>query len=107
MEPLDYGPFVHTLGAARFVLTDSGGLQEEAPSLGKPTIVVRRVTERPEAIEAGNARLLGPDPEAIVALGERLLAGGPEYDLMSARRDVYGDGRAAIRIVDFLERQLA
>ena len=107
VEPLDYLPFVHTLGAARFVLTDSGGIQEEAPSLGKPTIVVRRVTERPEAIEAGNARLLGPDPEAIVALGERLLAGGPEYDLMSARRDVYGDGRAAMRIVDFLERQLA
>ncbi len=107
VEPLDYLPFVHTLSAARFVVTDSGGIQEEAPSLGKPTIVVRRITERPEAIEAGNARLLGPDPEAIVALGERLLTGGPEYDAMSVRRDIYGDGRAAVRIVDYLERQLA
>ncbi len=96
----------HRLSHARVGMEREDDAQV-GPSLGKPTIVVRRVTERPEAIEAGNARLLGPDPEAIVALGERLLAGGPEYDLMSARRDVYGDGRAAIRIVDFLERQLA
>ena len=106
VQPMDYLPFAHLLAAARFVVTDSGGIQEECPSLGKPVMVVRRVTERPEAVEAGSARLIGPDPHALVALGERLVTDGPDYAAMATPRPVYGDGHAAGRIVDYLERQL-
>lgn len=103
IEPLDYLPFVHLLKKAAIVLTDSGGIQEEAPSLGKPVLVMRSVTERPEAIEAGTARLVGTEYDAIVDAVQRLLDDRAEYEAMANSVNPYGDGRAAPRIADHLE----
>jgi UDP-N-acetylglucosamine 2-epimerase (non-hydrolysing) len=102
IEPLDYLPMVHLLKASTLVLTDSGGLQEEAPALGKPVLVLRRVTERPEAIEAGTARLVGTDPEVIVRETRRLLDDSAAYSAMARAVNPFGDGHAAERIVDAL-----
>ena len=88
---------------ARFVLTDSGGIQEEAPTFGKPVLVLREKTERPEGVEAGVARLVGRDRERIVESAEKLLEGGPAYESMARAVSPYGDGRAAGRIVEALE----
>lgn len=102
IEPLDYLPFVHLMRRADVVLTDSGGVQEEAPSLGRPVLVMREVTERPEALEAGTVRLVGTDPDRIVAEVGRLLD-DEAWRLRFARAvNPYGDGRAAARIVDGL-----
>ncbi len=101
-EPLTYKPFVRLMDAATVVLTDSGGVQEEAPSLGKPVLVMREVTERPEGVEAGTARLVGTDPEAIVAEVERLLGDADYYRQVAQRRNPYGEGDAADRIADAL-----
>lgn len=99
IEPLDYLPFVHLMRRADVVLTDSGGVQEEAPSLGRPVLVMREVTERPEALAAGTVRLVGTDPERIVAEVGRLLD-DEAWRLRFARAvNPYGDGRAAERIV--------
>jgi UDP-N-acetylglucosamine 2-epimerase len=84
---------------SHFVLTDSGGVQEEAPALGKPVLVMRAVTERPEALDAGVARLVGTDPELIVAEARRLLADAEWYRRMARGASPYGDGHAAERIV--------
>jgi UDP-N-acetylglucosamine 2-epimerase len=102
-EPLDYAATVVAVSRSRFVLTDSGGLQEEAPTLGKPVLVMRRETERPEGIAAGTLRLVGPDPAEIVAWSRRLLedAGGV-YTAMAHASNPYGDGHAAERIVAWL-----
>jgi UDP-N-acetylglucosamine 2-epimerase (non-hydrolysing) len=102
--PLDYAPFVWLLNRCDVVLTDSGGLQEEAPSLGKPVLVARDVTERPEAVEAGVARLVGTDPRRIGAALEELL--DPRAQPLRVRNP-YGDGRAAERIVETLARECA
>lgn len=102
IEPLDYLPFVAMLDAATLVLTDSGGIQEEAPSLGKPVLVMRDTTERPEAVAAGTVRLVGTDADAIVAEATRLLTDTGAYAAMSAVHNPYGDGRAVPRIVDAL-----
>jgi UDP-N-acetylglucosamine 2-epimerase (non-hydrolysing) len=102
VEPLDYLPMVHLLKACTLVLTDSGGLQEEAPALGKPVLVLRRVTERPEAVEAGTARLVGTDTEAIVREARRLLDDPAAYAAMARAVNPFGDGHAAERIVDAL-----
>ncbi len=101
--PLDYEPFVWLMDRCDIVLTDSGGVQEEAPALGKPVLVMRDVTERPEAIEAGTARLVGTDPARIVASLEELLCDEVSYHRMARARNPYGDGLASERIV----RQLA
>jgi UDP-N-acetylglucosamine 2-epimerase (non-hydrolysing) len=99
LEPLPYGDFVRLMQRADLVLTDSGGIQEEAPSLGKPVLVTRDVTERPEAIEAGTALLVGTDERAIEAGVRRLLDDPPAYAAMARAANPYGDGRASARIV--------
>jgi UDP-N-acetylglucosamine 2-epimerase (non-hydrolysing) len=100
--PLDYLPMVHLIKGSTLVLTDSGGLQEEAPALGKPVLVLRRVTERPEAVEAGTARLVGTDSQAIVRETRRLLDDPEAYAAMARAVNPFGDGHAAERIVDAL-----
>jgi UDP-N-acetylglucosamine 2-epimerase (non-hydrolysing) len=97
--PQDYLPFVHLMSRADVILTDSGGVQEEAPSLGKPVLVMRETTERPEAIEAGTVRLVGTDTATIVRETERLLDDRAAYEAMSFAHNPYGDGRAAERMV--------
>jgi len=99
LEPLGYQAFVHLMNRSYLILTDSGGLQEEAPSLGKPLLVMREVTERPEAVEAGTVRVVGTDRELIVAEVMRLLDDRVAYDEMARGVNPYGDGRAAQRIV--------
>ncbi len=99
LEPLEYRPLVWLLERVRLVLTDSGGIQEEAPTLGKPVLVLRDRTERPEAIEYGAARLVGTDPERIVAETSRLLDDQAAYDAMARAVNPFGDGKAAERIV--------
>jgi UDP-N-acetylglucosamine 2-epimerase (non-hydrolysing) len=102
IEPLDYQPFVHLMNKCHFVLTDSGGLQEEAPSLGKPVLVLREVTERPEAVEAGTVKLVGTRRERIVEGAVRLLEDNKEYERMARAVNPYGDGRASEKIVGAL-----
>ena len=106
LEPLGYAPFVWLMKRSYLVLTDSGGIQEEAPSLGKPTLVMRKVTERPEGVEAGAAELVGVDTDSILAATQRLLDDGDVYRSMSAVRNPYGDGQASRRIADILDRWL-
>ena len=98
IEPLDYVPFVELMQQAYLILTDSGGIQEEAPSLGKPVLVLREKTERPEAVTAGTVKLVGTDVEKIVAETARLLDDAAEYRRMSQRHNPYGDGHACERI---------
>ena len=105
--PMQYGPFVSALKKAAFVLTDSGGVQEEAPALGKPVLVLRNESERPEAIELGVARLIGDDPRVIAKECTRLLCDPSAYRSMSRGQSPYGDGQAARRIVTILEQRLA
>ena len=102
LEPLDYEPLVHLMKRATLILTDSGGLQEEAPSLGVPVLVLRRVTERPEGVEAGAARVVGTDTETIVAAAVRLLENPEEHRRMAQVRNPYGDGQASRRILEAL-----
>lgn len=99
LPPLDYLPFVHLMKRATLILTDSGGLQEEAPGLGVPVLVLRRVTERPEGVQAGTVRLVGTDTKAIVAEARRLLDDPVAYQQMAQAVNPYGDGHAAERIV--------
>lgn len=106
-EPLAYPAMVAALKACTLVLTDSGGLQEEAPALGKPVLVLRSVTERPEAIEAGAAELVGTDPARIVAATNRLLDDRGAYQQMAVVRDLYGDGTSAQAIAGTLRHSLA
>lgn len=104
IEPLEYVPFVHLMKKAAIILTDSGGIQEEAPSLGKPVLVMRDVTERPEAVAAGVARLVGASYERIVAETQRLLDDAAAYATMASGANPYGDGRASVRIGDHLAK---
>ena len=90
--------------AATLILTDSGGVQEEAPSLGKPVLVMRELTERPEAISAGTVKLVGMDTERIVAEAEKLLTDKTEYEKMARAVNPYGDGKASQRIFAYLLR---
>lgn len=106
LEPLDYVSFVHLLARADLVLTDSGGVQEEAPALGKPVLVMREVTERPEAIEAGIVELVGTDEERIVRRVNALLNDAAAYAARARPVSPYGDGRASARIVAFLRTRL-
>jgi UDP-N-acetylglucosamine 2-epimerase (non-hydrolysing) len=104
-EPLDYVDLVRRLRSARLVLTDSGGLQEEAPAFGKPVLVLREKTERPEGIDAGVAELTGTDPARIVAAATRLLTDEDAYRAMAQAASPYGDGRAAERIAGILAEE--
>ncbi|HRP26081.1 UDP-N-acetylglucosamine 2-epimerase (non-hydrolyzing) [Thauera sp.] len=99
IDPLDYMPLVHLMKRAYMVLTDSGGLQEEAPSLGKPVLVMRKVTERPEGVAAGTVRVIGTDAATIVAEASRLLDDAHAYHAMASKVNPYGDGTASQRIV--------
>lgn len=99
IDPLDYMPLVHLMKQAYMVLTDSGGLQEEAPSLGKPVLVLRKVTERQEGVEAGTVKVIGMDAHDIVAEASKLLDDVDEYHAMANRVNPYGDGTARIQIV--------
>lgn len=102
IDPLSYVPFVWLMKRAELILTDSGGIQEEAPSLGTPVLVLRETTERPEAVEAGTAFLVGTDTERIVSTVAHLLEDADAYNAVVARENPYGDGRASMRIVDYL-----
>lgn len=102
IEPVDYVAFVYLMERAHLIITDSGGVQEEAPSLGKPVLVMRETTERPEAVAAGTVRLVGTDEDRIVAEAERLLDDEAAYLAMSRAHNPYGDGLAARRIRDRL-----
>lgn len=102
IEPLDYLPFVYLMGQSTIILTDSGGIQEEAPSLGKPVLVMRNTTERPEAVEAGTVKLVGTDRIKIYEEVSRLLTDDEEYERMSIAHNPYGDGLASDRIVERL-----
>ena len=99
---MSYEPFVWLMDHSHFVLTDSGGVQEEAPSLGKPVLVMRETTERPEGIAAGTARLVGTDVERICGEAARLLDDPAEYERRARIANPYGDGGASTRIVDVL-----
>jgi len=100
IEPQDYLPFVYLMNRSHTILTDSGGIQEEAPSLGKPVLVMRDTTERPEAVEAGTVKLVGTDAAAIVESLGTLLQDRAAYERMSFAHNPYGDGKACQRIVD-------
>ena len=103
LEPLDYIPFVALMNNAHLILTDSGGVQEEAPALGKPVLVLRETTERPEGVRAGNAQIVGVTANRIVAAASRLLDDEQTYRRMSQSRNPYGDGNAAQRIADHVQ----
>jgi UDP-N-acetylglucosamine 2-epimerase (non-hydrolysing) len=106
VEPLAYGGFARLLARSHVILTDSGGIQEEGPSLGKPVLVMRDTTERPEAVEAGTARLVGSARKAIVAAVHELLTDSRAYERMATAVNPYGDGRAAGRVERAIARQL-
>jgi UDP-N-acetylglucosamine 2-epimerase len=104
--PLDYLPFISLMRRATLIITDSGGVQEEAPSLGKPVLVTRDITERPEAVIAGTVELVGTDADRLVARANRLLDDRAAYAAMSFAHNPYGDGHAAERIVEVLSADL-
>ena len=100
INPLQYEEFIYLMSQAYFIITDSGGIQEEAPSLGKPVLVMRDTTERPEAIAAGTVKLVGCDQAVLVREAEKLLNDQDEYEMMSRAHNPYGDGKACDRIVN-------
>ena len=104
LQPLDYQPLVWLMKQSHLVITDSGGIQEEAPGLGKPVLVLRNTTERPEGVRAGTVRLVGTQPESIVDAVELLMSDQEAYRSMAASTNPYGDGNAAERIVDHMVR---
>jgi UDP-N-acetylglucosamine 2-epimerase (non-hydrolysing) len=106
IDPLEYKPFADLMAASTLILTDSGGIQEEAPSLGKPVLVLRDETERPEAVEAGVVKLVGPHRETIVRAASELLDDPARYRAMAAAMNPYGDGHAAERIVAVIREML-
>ncbi len=106
VEPMEYEPFVIAMNESTLILTDSGGIQEEAPSLGKPVLVLRETTERPEAIKAGVAKLIGTDSERIYQETRELLYDDVSYQKMARATNPYGDGNAADKILDILTAEL-
>jgi UDP-N-acetylglucosamine 2-epimerase len=103
IQPLTYQPFVNLMAKSHFIITDSGGMQEEAPSLGKPVLVVRKETERPEAVEAGTVKLAGVAEESIYCMAKELLEDPAEYGKMARAVNPYGDGKASERILKILK----
>ncbi|MBD3842737.1 MAG: UDP-N-acetylglucosamine 2-epimerase, partial [Campylobacterales bacterium] len=106
IEPLQYECFVYLMDKSYFVITDSGGVQEEAPSLGKPVLVLRDTTERPEAVDAGTVRLVGTNKENIILEAAKLINDKIAYEKMSRAHNPYGDGNASKRIVEFLKKSM-
>lgn len=106
IEPLDYPNFVALLNSCTLMLTDSGGVQEEAPALGKPVLVMRDTTERPEGVEAGTAKLVGTDKDVIIKETNKLLDDNRYYDSMAKAHNPFGDGRASQRIAAIIEQSL-
>jgi UDP-N-acetylglucosamine 2-epimerase (non-hydrolysing) len=102
IEPLDYLPFVYLMDRSYLILSDSGGIQEEAPSLGKPVLVMRDTTERPEAVTAGTVKLVGTEIDVITSNLSRLLTDSDAYIQMSYAHNPYGDGKACARILETL-----
>ncbi len=102
IDPMSYQSFVYIMSKSYFIITDSGGIQEEAPSLGKPVLVIRDTTERPEALKAGTVKLVGTNPDVILKESQRLLDNRNEYEKMSKAHNPYGDGFASEKIVNFL-----
>jgi UDP-N-acetylglucosamine 2-epimerase (non-hydrolysing) len=107
IEPLSYETFIYLMNQSYFVITDSGGVQEEAPSLGKPVLVMRDTTERPEALEAGTVKLVGTDKSTIIKEAQELLDNPLSYEKMAKAHNPYGDGNACKKIVDFLKEVYA
>ncbi|MGR5130753.1 non-hydrolyzing UDP-N-acetylglucosamine 2-epimerase [Vibrio alfacsensis] len=107
IEPQDYLPFVYLMNQAHIILTDSGGIQEEAPSLGKPVLVMRDTTERPEAVEAGTVKLVGTNKQTIIDAVENLLTNQADYESMSRAHNPYGDGKACERIIDKIKQHFS
>jgi len=105
IEPLMYLPFVHLMASSYFIITDSGGMQEEAPALSKPVLVVRKETERPEAVEAGTVKLAGVQRSTIYELAQQLLTDSDLYESMAKAVNPYGDGKACSRIVEILKER--
>ena len=103
INPLQYEEFIFLMNKSYFIITDSGGVQEEAPSLGKPVLVMRDTTERPEALEAGTVKLVGTSKETIIKEAQKLLDDENEYNTMSKAHNPYGDGKACERIVNFIK----
>ncbi|QDF29521.1 non-hydrolyzing UDP-N-acetylglucosamine 2-epimerase [Halarcobacter anaerophilus] len=103
IKPLQYESFIYMMDKSYFIITDSGGVQEEAPSLGKPVLVMRDTTERPEAVEAGTVKLVGTKRETIIKEAQKLLDDKNEYEKMSKAHNPYGDGKACERIVNFIK----
>ena len=106
IEPQDYLPFIYLMDMAYLILTDSGGIQEEAPSLGKPVLVMRETTERPEALDSGTVKLVGTSVSLITNTISQLLNNGDKYSKMSVIENPYGDGNACMRIVDVLREEI-
>jgi UDP-N-acetylglucosamine 2-epimerase (non-hydrolysing) len=106
IEPLDYPNFVSLLNHCSFMMTDSGGVQEEAPALGKPVLVMRDTTERPEGIAAGTAKLVGTDKDVILAEATKLLDDQEHYQAMARAHNPFGDGKASQRIAEIIEKSL-
>lgn len=104
IEPLQYEQFIYFMDKSYFIITDSGGVQEEAPSLGKPVLVMRDTTERPEAVKAGTVKLVGTNKETIIKEAQKLLDDIIEYEKMSKAHNPYGDGKACERIIEFIKR---
>lgn len=102
IDPLQYENFIYLMSKAYFIITDSGGVQEEAPSLGKPVLVMRDTTERPEAVDAGTVKLVGTNQAKIVQEAQRLIDDESEYQKMAQAHNPYGDGKASQRIVEFI-----
>ncbi len=106
IEPLQYEQFIYLMNKSYFIITDSGGVQEEAPSLGKPVLAMRDTTERPEAVEAGTVKLVGAHTETIIKEAQKLLDEESEYEKMSKAHNPYGDGKACQKILDFIKERL-
>ena len=103
IDPLQYEQFIYMMNKSYFIITDSGGVQEEAPSLGKPVLVMRDTTERPEAVEAGTVKLVGTNKETIINEAQKLLENQEEYNKMSKAHNPYGDGKACEKVVEFIK----
>lgn len=106
IEPLQYESFIYMMKKSYFIITDSGGVQEEAPSLGKPVLVMRDTTERPEAVDSGTVKLVGTNITLITREAQKLLDDESEYEKMSKAHNPYGDGFASQRIVDFIKGKI-
>lgn len=106
IEPLEYESFIYLMNNSYFIITDSGGVQEEAPSLGKPVLVIRNTTERPEALQAGTVKLVGTSQEKIITESEKLINNSDYYNSMSKAKNPYGEGKTSKKIIEFLRERL-